>query len=74
MIVTDDFLNTLKLNGKTGLLGTVTAVYDLGCFAGVILAVVPGDYLGRKKSILIGTTIMTVGAFMQIFAWSLVGS
>lgn len=45
-------------------------MYDLGCFAGAILAVVIGDYLGRKKSILVGTTIMTVGAFMQIFASS----
>jgi len=70
VIVTEDFLNTLNLNGKTGLIGTVTAVYDLGCFAGAILAVIIGDYLGRKKSILLGTAIMTVGAFMQIFAYS----
>lgn len=70
VIVTEDFLNTLDLNGKSGLLGTVTAVYDLGCFAGAILAVMIGDYLGRKRSILLGTSIMTVGAFMQIFAYS----
>lgn len=70
MIVTQDFLDTLSLNGKTSLIGTVTAVYDLGCFAGAILAVMIGDYLGRKKSILLGTAIMTVGAIMQIAAFS----
>jgi MFS family permease len=68
--VTDDFLNTLGLKGNTSLIGTVTAVYDLGCFAGAILAVILGDYLGRKKSILLGTSIMTAGAFMQIFAFT----
>jgi len=70
VIVTEDFLNTLKLNGKTGMIGTVTAVYDLGSFAGAILAVMIGDWLGRKKSILVGTTIMTIGAVMQIAAFN----
>ncbi|RDW91866.1 putative sugar transporter-1 [Coleophoma crateriformis] len=70
VIVTPDFLDTLGLNNNTGMVGTVTAVYDLGCFAGAILAVVIGDALGRKKSILLGTAIMTVGAFMQIFAFT----
>jgi hypothetical protein len=35
VIVTQDFLNTLDLNGKTSLVATVTALYDIGsslCF------------------------------------------
>lgn len=30
VIVTQDFLDTLKLNGKTSLVATVTALYDIG--------------------------------------------
>ena len=36
VIVTQDFLNTLNLSGPehTSLLGTVVALYDVGCFFG----------------------------------------
>lgn len=70
VIVTQDFLDTLKPNGNTSMVGTVTALYDIGCFFGAIIAVIAGDLLGRKKTILIGTSIMTVGAIMQIAAFS----
>lgn len=38
MIVTPDFLDTLDLSGPehTSLLGTVTALYDVGCFFGAV--------------------------------------
>ena len=52
------------------MIGTVPALYDIGCFFGAIIAVMVGDLLGRKKTILIGTSIMTVGAIMQIAAFS----
>lgn len=55
---------------KTSLNGTVTAIYDIGCFFGAIAAVVIGEPLGRKKSVLLGTTIMSVGAILQITAYS----
>ena len=72
VIVTKDFLDTLNLGGKshTGLLGTVTALYDIGCFMGAIIALWLGEVLGRRKSVLVGTTIMTVGAILQISAYS----
>ncbi|KAF4549817.1 Sugar (and other) transporter-like protein 18 [Elsinoe fawcettii] len=68
VIVTDDFLQTLDLVGptKTSLLSTVTAIYDIGCFFGAILAVIVGDRLGRKNTILLGTTVMSIGAILQI--------
>ncbi|ATZ53288.1 Bchex4 [Botrytis cinerea B05.10] len=69
VIVTEDFLNTLNLNGKTALVGTITALYDIGCFVGAIAAVIFGERLGRKKSILWGTSIMTIGAILQIAAF-----
>ncbi|KAF2212248.1 hypothetical protein CERZMDRAFT_97527 [Cercospora zeae-maydis SCOH1-5] len=70
VVVTDDFLDQLGLRGNSGLLGTVTALYDIGCFIGAIMAYFIGDIIGRKKTILIGTTIMSVGAILQITAYS----
>ncbi|KAK5118849.1 hypothetical protein LTR62_000058 [Meristemomyces frigidus] len=70
VIVTDDFLNTLNLVGKTSLQGTITAIYDIGCFFGAITAFVIGDWLGRKKTVLVGTTIMSIGAILQITSYS----
>lgn len=69
VVVTPDYLNQLNLNNNSSLLGTVTAIYDVGCFFGAILAFVIGEPLGRKKSILVGTTIMSIGAILQITAY-----
>jgi MFS family permease len=66
VIVTPDFLDQLALNGKTSLISTVTAIYDIGCFFGAISVCVIGDPLGRKKCVLLGTTIMSIGAIIQI--------
>ncbi len=43
---------------------------DIGCFFGAIAAFVVGDKLGRKKTVLLGTTIMSVGAILQITTYS----
>lgn len=65
VIVTEDFIRQLELQGKTSLLSTVTAIYDIGCFFGAILVCAIGDPLGRKKCVLLGTTIMSIGAIIQ---------
>ncbi|KAJ8995566.1 hypothetical protein HRR80_000333 [Exophiala dermatitidis] len=72
VIVTQDFLNVHNLGGpsKTSLLGTVTAIYDVGCFFGAIIAFWLGERLGRRKAVLIGTTVMSVGAILQIASFS----
>lgn len=70
VIVTPDFLNTLGINGDASTQGTVTAIYDIGCFFGAIAAYFMGDLLGRKKSVLLGTTIMSIGAILQITCYS----
>lgn len=36
VIVTEDFLNVLDLHDNESLLGTITALYDVGCFFGAI--------------------------------------
>lgn len=72
VIVTKDFLGTLGLVGPnhTSTVGTVTALYDVGCFFGAVAAFSIGEKLGRKNSILLGTTVMSIGAILQISAYS----
>lgn len=72
VIVTSDFLRTHNLEGpsKTSLLGTVVALYDIGCFFGAVSACYLGEKLGRRNTVLLGTTIMTIGAILQISSYS----
>ncbi|KAK3720154.1 hypothetical protein LTR37_003978 [Vermiconidia calcicola] len=70
VIVTDDFLDVLGIRGNTSLVGTITAIYDIGCFFGALSAFWFGDILGRKRMILAGTTIMSIGALLQITPYS----
>lgn len=71
VVVTQDYLDTLDLNGpeRTSLLGTVTAIYDIGCFFGAVAAFSLGERLGRKKTVILGTSTMAVGALLQITAY-----
>ena len=47
------------------LTGFVTSIYDLGCFAGAILTLFVGEWLGRKRMLIIFTIIMTIGILIQ---------
>lgn len=47
------------------LTGFVTSVYDLGCFAGALLTLLVGEWLGRKRMLIIFTIIMTTGILLQ---------
>lgn len=73
VIVTDDFLILHDLVGpeKTTLLSTITAIYDIGCFFGAIIAFTIGERLGRKKTILSGTAIMSIGTILMSSSYSL---
>ncbi|ETN42632.1 uncharacterized protein HMPREF1541_01789 [Cyphellophora europaea CBS 101466] len=73
VIVTRDFLEKHDLVGptKTATLGTVTAIYDVGCFIGALVAAWLGEAIGRQKTVLIGTVVMSVGAILQITSFSL---
>lgn len=69
VIVTSDFLDTLQLRNDASLLGTVTALYDVGCLFGAIISMCFGEVWGRKKSIMYGTTVMAIGALLQTTAY-----
>lgn len=73
VIVTDNFLELHDLVGpsKTQMLSTVTAIYDIGCFVGAMVAFTIGERLGRTKSIIVGTSIMSVGAILMCSSFSL---
>ena len=71
VIVTDDFLDLLGIRDDPTLQSTVTSVYDVGCFLGALSVIWIGEPLGRKKTILLGTTIMAVGALLQIASFGL---
>ncbi|KAJ5976063.1 hypothetical protein N7481_009770 [Penicillium waksmanii] len=51
--------------------GITTASYNLGCFCGAIFCIWIGNYLGRRKTIFVGSIIMVIGASLQACAYSL---
>ncbi|CRL21187.1 Sugar/inositol transporter [Penicillium camemberti] len=73
VIISHDFLRLHNLEGPTNttLLGTVTAIYDVGCCLGSLLAYWLGEQLGRRNTVLVGTTIMSIGALLQASSYSL---
>ncbi|KAI0421698.1 general substrate transporter [Xylaria grammica] len=74
VIVTQDFLDVHGLaasnSHNTEIISTLSAVYSLGCFVGAIVAFTLGERIGRKKTILVGTFIMAVGALLQTTSYS----
>ncbi|KAF8250488.1 putative sugar transporter [Wilcoxina mikolae CBS 423.85] len=56
-------------NPDTTTIGTVTAIYEIGCFLGAILTFYIGDKLGRKNAIWVGLAIMLIGTVLQATAF-----
>ncbi|KAK8046837.1 general substrate transporter [Apiospora saccharicola] len=71
VIVTPDFLDLLGIANNEKLQSTVTAIYDVGCFLGALSTMYIGERLGRKRTIMLGTTVMAVGAILQIAAFGM---
>lgn len=51
--------------GSSSLQGTVVAIYEIGCFAGALLTFMFGEKLGRRRCIMIGCVVLTIGAVIQ---------
>jgi len=73
VVINQNFLELHDLVGpsRTKVLSTVAAIYDIGCLLGAIVAFTIGERLGRKNGVLVGTTIMTIGAILQASSYSL---
>lgn len=57
--------------GSPSLQGLVVAIYEIGCFAGAMLAFGWGEKLGRRWSIIAGSIILIVGAVLQTVAYGI---
>lgn len=48
----------------------MTSVYNIGCFFGALSTIFTGDWLGRPRQILLGSTVIAIGAIIQTACWS----
>ncbi|CAK7200341.1 hypothetical protein SEUCBS139899_003032 [Sporothrix eucalyptigena] len=60
----EDFLNQFN-NPSDTLLGTINAIYEIGCCAGAICVFVVGERLGRRGCLYVGAALMAIGAILQ---------
>lgn len=54
---------------STNMQGTLTSVYNLGCFAGAMSTVWTGDFFGRPRQIIVGSTVIAIGGVIQAAAY-----
>ncbi|KAF7305439.1 Hexose carrier protein [Mycena chlorophos] len=71
IIITPDFLETMG-NPNPSLQGAIVALYDIGCLFGALAAMFVGERLGRRKTFLVGVSIMSVGALMQTCSYTVI--
>ncbi|EME83298.1 uncharacterized protein MYCFIDRAFT_39197 [Pseudocercospora fijiensis CIRAD86] len=67
-------INTIGESGnspKSTTQGITIGSYNLGCFAGAIVCIWLGQFLGRRRTIFAGSAIMVVGAAIQCSAFGL---
>ncbi|KAJ5095916.1 hypothetical protein NUU61_005272, partial [Penicillium alfredii] len=58
-------------HGSSSLQGTVVAIYEIGCFLGAIISLIAGERLGRRRCIMSGCVILSIGAALQCSAYSI---
>ena len=50
---------------STIMISTITALYDVGAIFGAIGAAVVGDKLGRKRTLMLGCTVLIIGSILM---------
>ncbi|EST08403.1 General substrate transporter [Kalmanozyma brasiliensis GHG001] len=60
----EEFKRTFNTN-DANTLGNIVSLYEIGCFFGALATFVVGDYLGRRRTILISSIFMVAGAIIQ---------
>jgi MFS family permease len=63
--------STLSATTRSTNQGIAVASYNLGCFFGAVFTIFVGNIVGRKKTIFIGSIIMTIGALLQCTSYDL---
>ncbi|KAH8901524.1 MFS transporter [Thozetella sp. PMI_491] len=69
VLVKQDFLDTVG-NPSTADQGTMTSVYNLGCFFGALSTLYSGDKLGRPRTLMVGSFVVAIGAVIQATTFS----
>ncbi|KAK4689332.1 hypothetical protein P7C73_g781, partial [Tremellales sp. Uapishka_1] len=58
-------------HGSSSLQGTVVAIYEIGCLFGSLFTFFFGERLGRRRSIMLGCSILCVGAALQTSSYGI---
>ena len=64
LLVNESFIKTFDKPDST-LQGQITAIYDLGCFAGALATMWWGSYFGSRMVIFAGCSVLVIGAILQ---------
>ncbi|GAA5873957.1 hypothetical protein JCM3774_004051 [Rhodotorula dairenensis] len=71
LISLDKFLEVFPECRDPDIAGITVAVYELGCLLGAIWAIIMGDRLGRKNTIMLGMIVMCLGAAVMSASFGL---
>jgi MFS family permease len=58
-------------SGSAKLQGTVVAIYEIGCLFGSLFTFFAGEYLGRRRTIMLGCSVLIVGAVLQTTSYGI---
>ncbi|KAI8367597.1 general substrate transporter [Radiomyces spectabilis] len=67
-VVANDLFNETMNYPDAALMGAIVALYEIGCMFGALSTGKVGDWLGRRKTIRLGCTILVIGAILQTAA------
>lgn len=68
VLIVDDWLVQIS-RPSIFMPGFITSIYELGCLVGFLASFAFSERFGRKKPLLIGTTLVIVGAVLQTVAY-----
>ena len=68
ILTLDGFEVRFRIQDNETLKGVIVGSYDLGCLLGALATGPIGNRIGRKRSIVVGTIVMMIGAFLQFLA------
>ncbi|KAF2027849.1 general substrate transporter [Setomelanomma holmii] len=69
VIISENFLHTFSYP-SANMQGVMTSIYNIGCFIGAMSTIWTGDILGRPRQIILGSTVIAIGAIIQTCSWT----